>query len=113
MTISTTVPGGLAELLAAEPAVLTGARIGYARVSTNGQLLDRQLHALNEVGCIKVFADKQSGRDADRSDLVACLAYLRADDPYPALIPDLPSPGHPTPPPPETQYGDRQRATTR
>lgn len=68
------------ELLAAEPAVLTGARIGYARVSTNGQLLGRQLHALNEVGCIKVFADKQSGRDADRVDLIACLDYLRAGD---------------------------------
>jgi DNA invertase Pin-like site-specific DNA recombinase len=60
--------------------VLTGARIGYARVSTNGQLLDRQLHAQNEVGCIKVFADKQSGRDADRPDLIACLAYRRAGD---------------------------------
>jgi DNA invertase Pin-like site-specific DNA recombinase len=47
-------------------------------VSTNGQLLDRQLHALNEAGCLKVFADKQSGRDADRPDLIACLAYLRA-----------------------------------
>jgi DNA invertase Pin-like site-specific DNA recombinase len=66
--------------LAAEPVVLTGALVGYARVSTNAQLLDRQIHALTEAGCIKVFADKQSGRDADRPDLVACLAYLRPGD---------------------------------
>jgi len=34
--------------LAPEPAVLTGARIGYARVSTSSQLLDRQMRALTE-----------------------------------------------------------------
>nr|WP_132156543.1 recombinase family protein [Kribbella antiqua] len=68
------------DLLAAEPAVLTGASVGYARVSTHGQLLDRQLRTLNEAGCIKVFADKQSGRDADRPELIACLAYLRPGD---------------------------------
>ena len=68
------------DLLAAEPAVLTGALVGYARVSTHGQLLDRQLRTLNEAGCIKVFADKQSGRDADRPELIACLAYLRPGD---------------------------------
>jgi DNA invertase Pin-like site-specific DNA recombinase len=60
--------------------MLTGALIGYARVSTSGPLLDRQLHALAEAGCMKVFTDKQSGRDADRPDLTACLAYLRAGD---------------------------------
>jgi DNA invertase Pin-like site-specific DNA recombinase len=76
MATSVTAP----DLLAAEPAVLTGASVGYARVSTHGQLLDRQLRTLNEAGCIKVFADKQSGRDADRPELIACLAYLRPGD---------------------------------
>ncbi len=55
--------------LAAEPAVLTGARIGYARVSTSSQLLDRQLRALTEAGCLRVFADTQSDKTADRPEL--------------------------------------------
>jgi hypothetical protein len=37
----------------AEPAVRTGALIGYARVSTSGQLLDRQQHVLAEAGCLR------------------------------------------------------------
>ena len=67
-------------LLAPEPAIRTGALIGYARVSTSGQLLDRQQHALAEAGCLRVFADKLSGKDADRPELAACLAYPQPGD---------------------------------
>jgi DNA invertase Pin-like site-specific DNA recombinase len=67
-------------LLAPEPAIRTGALIGYARVSTSGQLRDRQQHALAEAGCLRIFADKLSGKDADRPELAACLDYLRPGD---------------------------------
>jgi DNA invertase Pin-like site-specific DNA recombinase len=67
-------------LLAPGPAVRTGALIGYARVSTSGQLLDRQQHALAEAGCLRVVADKLSGKNADRPELAACLDYLRRGD---------------------------------
>src|SRR2546430_17646204 len=52
-------------LLAPEPAKLTGALIGYARVSMSGQILDRQARALTEAGSIRVFAAKQSGKTPD------------------------------------------------
>jgi DNA invertase Pin-like site-specific DNA recombinase len=81
----TLTPAGVAgahedDLLAPEPAKLTGALIGYARVSTSGQFLDRQTRALTEAGCIRVFADKLSGKTADRPELAACLDYLREGD---------------------------------
>ena len=73
-------PEASGDLLAPEPAVRTGALIGYARVSTSGQLLDRQQRALAEAGCLRIFADKLSGKDADRPELAACLDYLRPGD---------------------------------
>jgi DNA invertase Pin-like site-specific DNA recombinase len=48
--------------------------------STSGQLLDRQMHALAEAGCLRIFADTQSGKTADRPELAACLDYLRPGD---------------------------------
>lgn len=63
-----------------EPAAPTGALIGYARVSTGGQRLDRQLHALTEAGCIRIFADKKSGKNVEREELRKALDYLRAGD---------------------------------
>jgi DNA invertase Pin-like site-specific DNA recombinase len=58
------------------------ALIGYARVSTREerQVLDRQIDALTSAGCEKIFDDRQSGVQADRPGLSACLGYLRAGD---------------------------------
>ena len=56
--------------------------IGYARVSTteDRQILDRQLDALAEVECERVFEDRASGAKADRPGLEACLDHLRRSD---------------------------------
>ncbi|MFF0794196.1 recombinase family protein [Streptomyces spiralis] len=54
--------------------------MGYARVSTKGQLLDRQVHALTEAGCIRIFADKKSGKNAEREELWKALDFLREGD---------------------------------
>lgn len=68
------------DLLAAEPARLTNIKLGYARVSTGSQKLERQLDALTAAGCRRVFAEKQSGRNADRPQLVACLEFMAPGD---------------------------------
>lgn len=68
------------DLLAPEPAQTTGQLIGYARVSTRDQNLDRQIAALTDVGCVRVFADKLSGKNAERPELQACLDYCRPGD---------------------------------
>ena len=68
------------DLLAPEPAVLTGALIGYARVSRPSQVLDRQVRALEAVGCLRVFNEKKTGRTAQREQFDAALDYLRPGD---------------------------------
>ncbi|MEU0742236.1 recombinase family protein [Streptomyces sp. NPDC006134] len=49
-------------------------------MSTKGQLLDRQIHALTEAGCIRIFAGKKSGKNAEREELRKALDYLREGD---------------------------------
>ncbi|MFC6556392.1 recombinase family protein [Nonomuraea cavernae] len=66
--------------LASVPAKATGALIGYARVSTAGQLLDRQITALQAVGCMRIFSDKKSGKNAEREELWKALDYLHEGD---------------------------------
>lgn len=53
-------------------------RVGYARVSSKEQNLDRQLEALQSVS--KVFSDKASGQSTERPQLQAMLDYLREGD---------------------------------
>lgn len=54
------------------------AKIGYARVSSKEQHLDRQLAALKDVD--KLFADKLSGANTKRPELQKMLAYIREGD---------------------------------
>jgi DNA invertase Pin-like site-specific DNA recombinase len=56
------------------------ATIGYARVSTTGQTLDRQIDALNAAGVDRVFTDKISGAQWTREGLDALLGYVREGD---------------------------------
>lgn len=54
--------------------------IGYARVSTEDQLLDRQLDALREAGCDRIYADKISGTSSSRPELDRMLDAARPGD---------------------------------
>ncbi|MFF4756903.1 recombinase family protein [Streptomyces sp. NPDC002514] len=87
-------PSGHPELLVAEPLVRTEIKIRYARLSTGGQKLERQIDALTAAGCRvpgagcrvpgagcrKIFSDKKSGKTDLRTELKACHAVLNTDD---------------------------------
>ncbi|MFV8064741.1 recombinase family protein [Streptococcus pluranimalium] len=53
-------------------------RIGYIRVSSTEQNLDRQIEQLSDV--FKVFSDKISGKDTDRPGLKSLLSFIREGD---------------------------------
>nr|WP_310483194.1 recombinase family protein [Chamaesiphon sp. VAR_48_metabat_403] len=50
----------------------------YARVSSSGQSLDVQLDKLKH--CDKIDRETQSGTNQQRSQLAACLEYVRDGD---------------------------------
>lgn len=55
--------------------------IGYARVSTIHQHLDRQLGVLRAAGCARIFAEKASGKDIKgRPELEKAIDMLGAGD---------------------------------
>lgn len=55
-------------------------RIGYARVSTQDQNLDRQRSLLQQDGCARIFEEKVSGAKCDRPELGRMLDTLREGD---------------------------------
>lgn len=53
-------------------------RIGYCRVSSKGQNLDRQLELLTDI--FRVFSDKETGSRFDRKGLNTLLDFIREGD---------------------------------
>jgi DNA invertase Pin-like site-specific DNA recombinase len=60
----------------------TGMLLGYARVSTLRQSLERQIDALGAAGVTeeRIFTDKKTGASVQRAGLAALLRYARAGD---------------------------------
>ncbi len=54
------------------------AKIGYARVSSIDQNLDRQLELLSK--CDKIFTDKASGKDTNREGFQEMMKFIREGD---------------------------------
>lgn len=54
--------------------------IGYSRVSTQDQNLDRQTDQLNNAGCQKIFSEKITGTKKERPELEKAIDTLRKGD---------------------------------
>lgn len=55
-------------------------RVGYARVSTQEQIVDSQTDALQRAGCERVYTDKISGIKSHKPEFERMMSYLRAGD---------------------------------
>ena len=56
------------------------AKIGYVRVSTNGQETARQDDEMAKLGVNRIFVEKVSGKNANRPELKKMLDYVRDGD---------------------------------
>jgi DNA invertase Pin-like site-specific DNA recombinase len=61
--------------------------LGYARVSTYGQILDAQLEQLRAQGCSRIYREKVTGARPDRTELLKLLNSVRHDRPLPLFNP--------------------------
>lgn len=55
-------------------------RVGYARVSSTDQNLDRQIEALKQANVTKIFQEKTSGKDIQRQQLIKLFDYIKKED---------------------------------
>lgn len=55
--------------------------VGYARVSSDDQNLDRQLEEFSKIGVTKIFSEKKSGKNtSERPEFKKMMAFVREGD---------------------------------
>ncbi len=59
---------------------VSGQKVGYARVSSKDQNLERQIDQLRRDGVMQIYTEQVSGSSRDRPRLEETLRYLRAGD---------------------------------
>lgn len=63
--------------IAEQPEVISGQKIGYARVSSKDQNLERQMVVLKKEKAFRIFTDTVSGSSTNRPGLDGALNYVR------------------------------------
>lgn len=63
-----------------QPEVVAGQKVGYARVSSTGQNLDRQIEILKREKVFTYFTDTTTGSTRNRPGLNEAMRYVRAGD---------------------------------
>lgn len=55
-------------------------KVGYIRVSTKEQNVERQIKSLSEFGCEKIFVDKKTGENLERDEYQKMKKFIREKD---------------------------------